>query len=63
MQLKPQQLQTIKRLLKDAHGLIADSQAIFYVAGAADEAERLKDIVEAIVNELESVDRLLTTQP
>jgi hypothetical protein len=63
MRLKSPQLNSAKRLLKEAFNLIADVQAMFHNSGDARTASRLRTIGEAVLNEKEHVDRLLIKRP
>jgi hypothetical protein len=59
MRLKSPQLNSAKRLLKEAFNLIADVQAMFHNSGDARTASRLRTIGEAVLNEKEHVERLI----
>ncbi len=59
MRLKSPQLNSAKRLLKEAFNLIADVQAMFRNSGDARTASRLRTIGEAVLNEKEHVERLI----
>jgi hypothetical protein len=63
MQPNRQQLVTVKRLLREAHRLVSDAQAVFHGAGdaveAVAEANRLKAVCDAIRDRIEHVDQLL----
>jgi hypothetical protein len=59
MRLKNPQLNSAKRLLKEAFNLIADVQAMFHNSGDARTASRLRTIGEAVLNEKEHVERLI----
>jgi len=63
MKLKNSQLISTKRLLKEAHELVADVQGIFHNCGDAETASRLREIGEAIIHEIEYVNRLEAGQP
>jgi hypothetical protein len=62
MKLNRQQLLSVKRLLKQARELVADAQATFNGAGDADPsgpADGLRDIGQAIADEIDFIDNLL----
>ena len=52
MRLKSPQLNSAKRLLKEAFNLIADVQAMFHNSGDARTASRLRTIGEAVLTHL-----------
>jgi hypothetical protein len=56
------QLTSVKRLLKEAYELVGDARTIFGSYGEEKAAERLKKIGEAVTDEIEYVDRLLSAQ-
>ena len=64
MSLGPEQFRSIKRMLKEARELIGDARGIFGSVvptepADLDAAERLRDIVRAITNEIDYVDQFL----
>jgi hypothetical protein len=60
--LTKKQLAMAKGILKHAYDVVREMESLFHNAGDAAAAERLKDIAEAILNELEYVNRLLAGQ-
>ena len=52
MALKPAQLASIKRLLRNAHNLVEDAAVMFRKSGDEETARRLKSVADFIADEI-----------
>ena len=57
--MSPEQLISVKRVLKEAKELLCDAQGTFREAGDTLAAERLKEIGRAVRDEIEYTERML----
>jgi hypothetical protein len=57
MALKPAQLASIKRLLRNAHSLVEDATMMFRKSGDEETARRLKSIADFIADEILETDQ------
>jgi hypothetical protein len=57
MALKPAQLASIKRLLRNTHSLVEDTAVMFRKSGAEETARRLKSVADFIADEILEADQ------
>jgi hypothetical protein len=57
MGLKPAQLASIKRLLRNAHSLVEDAAVMFRKSGDEETARRLKSVADFIADEILEADQ------